>query len=220
MTKKKLWLVFIPLLAVIICSLGAVFAYLADRDTKTNTLNIGHGEETVSEIFSSPERQLLQNNVVQKEVYVHNDGETPCYVRVYVALSDSDLKSKVKIACEENGTYYTLEEFKTELAVDDQTVNTNWQYIPEDANHPNTGGYFYYKLPCEANTFTEPLFKYVKTDHSTGESYLSNNDEEDFISDFNFIVYSETVQTVDHSTGEVIDWFSAWRKFLRENETT
>ena len=107
MTKKKLWFVSILLLAVIICSMGAVYAYLADRDTKTNTINIGHGNETVSEIFSSPERQSLVNNAVQKEVTVKNGGETACYVRVYVALSDSDLKNKVKIACDENGDFYT-----------------------------------------------------------------------------------------------------------------
>lgn len=213
MTKKKLWFVSILLLAVIICSMGAVYAYLADRDTKTNTINIGHGNETVSEIFSSPERQSLVNNAVQKEVTVKNGGETACYVRVYVALSDSDLKNKVKIACDENGDFYTLDEFKALLTNESQTVNPYWQFIPEEG-HLYTGGYFYYKQKCEPDTATKPLFKLVQTDHSIGESYVSEGNEEDFITDYGLIVYSETVQTIDK--GEEVTWLLAWKKFLRE----
>ncbi|MBR2283436.1 MAG: hypothetical protein IJ874_03310 [Ruminococcus sp.] len=89
----------------------------------------------------------------------------------------------------------------------------NWEYIPESDNGDGRllGGYFYYTRVLKKGEATPCLIEGIETDFGSG----TNTDN---ITDFDMIVYSESVQTTetDESGKEYPDseWRDAWKSFL------
>ena len=148
-----------------------------------------------SESFTSPEVQTPKDTV-EKLVKVQNTGSVPCFVRVYLDLSDSRL-SDGKVRLSADGTnYFSVQTFQN-------ADLTDWEYC----NETNAlGGYFYYKKVLEPNEETSALLTIVKTDF----------DDVYDISDFDVIVYSEVVQTAEIDADDTVytSWRDAWENFL------
>jgi len=218
MNKKKFLAISVAS-AVLLCVVPmTVLAYLRSQPKETeNKVMILKVEETVTENFTEPETQQKSLNTFQKEVYVENTGSAPCFVRVYMDFSDSTIRNKSKLSAD--GTnFYNWNDFLTNL-------NSNWEYISTEDSEPETlKGWFYYTqaLPVkdetdpEKNNVTTALLKALQTNYEN--NYYD-------ISDFQLIIYSETVQAVDkngkliqadNSSGTTVPaWKVAWKDFLR-----
>lgn len=222
--KRKVTAIIIAAVILSAASVISVMAYLANKDQKENSFTVGTvGDKTrdqISEVFSEPELQL-ENQTVTKTVTVRNNSTKPCFVRLYVDFSDSLIADKAYVTAN-NDTVYKWSGTGGFLETMSTTGIGNWKYVPADSTA--YGGYFYYTQPLAAKNgdtiaSTEPLFKSVKTDFSTTPA--AGLTIEDYIDEYNIIVYSETVQTVEtDSTGtdyaEVTNGYeTAWKSFLK-----
>ncbi len=216
---KRRYLIIICAAAVMIfAAVGVTLAYLGGSSEKENKLTVGEGLVSINETFSSPSAQTLSDNVFQKVVKVKNTGTDDCFVRVFVDFSDQYARDKAWVSQNKDSGYILWNDFVTAS----QTISPDWVFIPETDANGALGGYFYYTKKVAKNAETPPLFSYIKTDYSkqsdgtTNETYLNNTSSEDFITDFDIIVYSETVQTVDHGTVySDSQWQQAWKSFLK-----
>ena len=222
--KKKFAAICIGVL-ILAASVGTTLAYLGAKQNADNTIKVGTDIAQVSEPdWSEPEYQT-QENTNNKTITVKNTGSVPCFVRVYAEFSDSEIASIAKV--NNNGTDNydkTWTQYKEYLA---NTSSEDWQYIPESGigSDPVLGGYFYYKkaLPVyKAASGADPeqgvtssLIKKVQVNYTT--------DNIDEIRDYEMIVYTETVQTVDtdgtdYAAQTMTDgWKKAWYRFLNKN---
>ena len=178
----------------------AVFAYLRSKpDVTHNTVKIEQVKETIEETFPAVEKQVQYNNEFQKEIAVKNNGTAPCFVRVYMQFSDSRIKDISKFSDADEENFRAWDEYINYIK------SKNWEYLPESEENGNLGGYFYYKSPLNPEDSTGLLLKKVRTDYLDSEQ----------ISEFQIIVYSETVQAVDDQGSIIADCKEAWRQFLR-----
>ena len=225
--KKKFAAICIGVL-ILAASVGTTLAYLGAKQNAHNTIKVGTDIAQVSEPdWSEPEYQT-QENTNNKTITVKNTGSVPCFVRVYAEFSDSEIASIAKV--NNNGTDNydkTWTQYKEYLADTTQSSAEDWQYIPESrtGSDPVLGGYFYYKkvvqpvddaaTPTVDESVTSSLIKKVQV------NYATNNIDE--IRDYEMIVYTETVQTVDTdgtdyaAQGVTDGWKKAWYRFLNKN---
>ena len=219
MNKKKIFVISISAAVLLFVIPLTVFAYLRSVPEETeNKVEILKVEQTVTETFIEPETQQREENTFQKEVYVENTGSVPCFVRVYMDFSDSIIKEKSQLSAD-GMSFYNWNEFLNH-------PGSNWTYISTEANEPEAlKGWFYYTeaLPVKDKNdpenkshITTALLKALKIDYQN--NYYA-------ISDFQLIVYSETVQAVDEN-GEIIQdqkendaiivpaWKVAWKNFI------
>lgn len=225
--KKKFAAICIGVL-ILAASVGTTLAYLGAIDNKDNKIKVGTDIAQVSETFTEPEIQK-QENTTQKEVQVKNTGTVPCFVRVYAEFSDSYIASIAKVAnkdAPEENDYSAWETFKNTLAGETNTIAADWKYIKEGTDDvaDNLEGYFYYTkiLPLDNSdttdvdeSVTSSLIKKVKVTYP-------NENTEDYIRDYEMIVYTETVQAVDTNGKEfaAADWQTVWDRFLNKTEPT
>ena len=102
-------------------------------------------------------------------------------------FSDSTTKEKSELSADGMAFYHWNKFLKS--------LDSNWTYISAEDSEPEAlQGWFYYKQALPENGVTTALLKALQTNY--------NNNYYD-ISDFQLIVYSETVQAVDE-TGELI----------------
>lgn len=112
------------------------------------------------------------------------------------------LGDKVKLSGQTSGDgdFYSWEDYKAHL-------HDDWEYVGDRDNALD--GYFYYKKKLAPGDSTPALISRVKTEYGSIED----------ISDFDIIVYSETVQTteIDDSGTVYTDnrWEDAWESFLK-----
>lgn len=210
MKNKKLLITGIILLtSITIISVFCITnAYLSAVDPKDNNFTVTKDVAQISESFPEVSKQQMINEFT-KEVKVKNTGTTDCFVRVYVDFSDSRVRDKAKI---ENGdtVYNTWADFLN--------INTDdWKYISDTST--KLGGYFYYKKVLPVGDTTPTLFTKVKVDYR----YNDSDSNIDKITDFDIIVYSETVQTTEiDASGTVYpdnQWDTAWKSFLKISTT-
>ena len=210
--------------AVVSMSVGVSLAYLAANKNTPNEIKIDKGVISINEVFSEPS-PLQLDNVTKKVVQVQNNGNSDCYVRVYVAFSDSDIAKKSLVSNTEPvspaaqpaaDSYITWAAFTSTSTP--QTISPHWVYN-------STDGYFYYTQKVPAGENTEPLFRWVKTEYgkqtaggNDNEQYYDGTNGSDFIKNFEIIVYSESVQTVD--MGNEVAYNVAWQNFLSKPTRT
>jgi alternate signal-mediated exported protein len=218
--------------AAAVLLVAGVYAYLTHSDTATNEFSGGNNEIEVVEEFTPPTQLEPGVNAYAKKVQIHNSGNVPCYIRVYVNFSDGDIK-KVSGYSNDGTTYYSAVLDGDEIAVDVKDENGNvvvnkdkyinhlpahWVYLPETGQNTDSvddamGGWFYYTLPVAADGTTSALFDKVLT-------YFASEAD---IDAYQIIVYAESVQIRDHdgesATAEDKDdttgaWYVMWREFL------
>lgn len=129
---------------------------------------------------------------------VKNTGTVPCYVRVYVAFSDSSVADVSELS-PDGSSFFSAESYADHLP-------EHWTYI-EEPDDAELGGYYYYTEPVAAGKTTDALFKKVKTTFQTAAD----------VQDYEIIVYAESVQTADKDGAEFTGsdpWKQAWTEFL------
>ena len=223
-TRKSLVIAF-SAAALSLALVFTVWAYFAAQDDKNNVFTIGNiGTVTnasesrqISETFSSPEIQA-ENETVTKTVSVRNNSSNKCFARMYFDFSDSKIRDNAKIYVGE--TEYSWSDF---ISTAKGAGINGWKYIDPSENNTALAGYFYYMTALDAKSgnsipTTQPLFTSVKTDFRK-DTVPDGLPQEDFIKNYNIIVYSETVQTVETSTGldysSTNNWKEAWQSFLK-----
>lgn len=188
-------------------------AYLGTARKKENKVTVGKGDVTVTESnWVRPQTQHMENST-EKSVAVTNTGTVPCFVRVYMEFSDSEVAGKATVKGAD-GNDYSWSDFESALAGATNTVSSKWKYVDSDTDN-NLNGYFYYTEAVAPDGITAELIKAVNTDYNGNNDTDSNTDR---IRSYDIIVYSETVQTVDtdgtdYGTGN--DWHTAWGRFLK-----
>lgn len=123
--------------------MGTTAAYFTDFKETVNSFEAGHNTTGIEEEFPAPSPQPLDKNPeYKKTVWVSNGtiGETdhavPCYVRLSLSYSDSDIGKAVSLL----------------------NLNTNeWIYNEKD-------GFYYYGKVLAPGEKTEPLFTGFRID--------------------------------------------------------
>ena len=243
-SKKKILFVgaAAAALAVVSLSVGLTLAYLMDAKNKENTVKVGYGDQQISEVFSEPSVQTM-DNTNDKKVSVVNKSTIPVFARVYMNFSDSRVADKAKVTYKDNSNTeheVTWADFIDAMKSDSN--GTDWKYIDTD---DELGGYFYYTKALEApkatpdgTEKTSNLIEKVHVNYGGDNQDDSNIDK---IQPYEVIVYSEVVQTVE--TGAVTvgeganaqtvygydynksddthdEWKKAWESWLKKNKTT
>lgn len=228
--KKKFAAICIGVL-ILAASVGTTLAYLGATANKENKIKVGTDVAAVREPdWSEPSIQESSNDY-NKTITVKNEGTVPCFVRVYAEFSDSEIANLAHVVDGKDvdrkweGTGST--DFKTYFA--DSHDDENWVFIPDSGSeNAKLNGYFYYKkalqvddpstTEVEINAVTTPLIKQVKVNY--------NSPNIDVYRDYEMIVYTETVQTVDTDTGTDFatdttnGWINAWKAFLLKEHPT
>lgn len=238
---------------------AVVYAYIQREVEEPNRFTIGEDVVTVEETFPTQPYQNMSDEFT-KVVAVKNTGTSDQYVRVYLDFSDSTLRDRKIVFApdppesgeektvpailivyppkEEQGQEQEDSEKSWEDFLNDMATGVNgWVYVsdvpaagetPEATKERETlGGYFYYTKVLEPGETTPPLIKGIKTDFRLAK----NDTDTDKITDFDVIVYTESVQTVEPGTGKVYTsaanppenpevtpadpwWKTAWINFL------
>ena len=163
----------VPVMAIVIFAIacGAVLAYMTARDARSNSVSVGSNESVIVEEFV-PETMKKGDNVFRKEVSVKNTGIVPCYVRVFLAFSESDAGERSQLSS--NGvTFYDQDSYR--------------QHLPEGWVYREDDGYYYYTKILEPGKSTQNLIHSIKTSFET----------EAEVNGFDVIVYEETAQVKD-----------------------
>lgn len=137
------------LVAILICSITSVSAYLTDRKLSENNVTLGQLKTKIVEEFKTPDK-LEPNTHFKKVVQIENADNgysVPCYVRALVRFSTSEMKD-----------FCTLD-FNT----DDWTYNSS-------------NDYWYYKKKLNSGEKTTPLFTNVKISDTATEENLKDFD--------------------------------------------
>ena len=187
---KKRTLIIIVAAALVFAAATAVtvYAYLQNTVQKSNEFTIGEDKAEVTEAFTEPP-EMHMTDTFEKVVSVQNTGTSEEFVRVYLDFSDSRVREKAKIVYTKNGVSQEADwsGFLNDLPDD-------WHYVSEtDTDGALLGGYFYYGKILEAGETTPPLMNGVKTDFTS----YDGDTNADNISDFDIVVYSESVQTTE-----------------------
>ena len=205
---------------LVLLTIGLTGAYLSDVKDVVNQVSVTEGKVSITETFPAVTEQSMSNSFT-KEVQVTNNGTTPCFVRVFADFSDStirnDYQTKIKSKNSYNVdiTYNSWSEFLSTVK-----DNSDWEYIPSGSSEDEKlKGYFYYKKVLHSGQTTPPLFTDILVDYSKSPSGSNTGSNIDKITDFEMIVYAETVQTTEiNSSGTVYgdsDWKQAWKSFLK-----
>lgn len=208
MKRKKIVIISISMfVCVLLVSVGVTLAYLTDNREKENTVTVGYDSIEIVEDFSTPAKQT-QTTTYKKEVKIANNGNVPCYVRVYVDFSDTKIRDCSYFSnsadINDEDSYFSAKRDTTDSGNYVSNLPDGWKFIPDNDSNTKLAGYYYYNTAIPPGESTPSLFTYVKTSY----------DDVDEIQQYDIIVYAESVQIVGES-GEVIeDYTAAWKEFL------
>ena len=183
---------------------GTTVAYLtANSNKQINTVSVGYDSVEIVEDFIPPKKQESET-IYKKKIQVRNNGTVPCYARVYVDFSNSEVRD-VSWFSKDGINYYSA---SRNLENDDAYINhlpVKWKFIPDNSELSSLAGYFYYTDPLDpdGNDISEELFTFVKT------IYPDNIAPQQY----DIIVYAESIQTIGKN-GQDNGWYSTWSEFL------
>lgn len=126
LTSKHI--ILLVLIILVLVSVTAVNAFLISKDSFSNRFIVGNNTSHIEEIFGSYDSFTKGQNY-KKNVTVKNDGNVPCYVRVFAEIEDPEIAANVGI------------NFNT----------ADWTGKQSD-------GYYYYKKSLKTGESTTPLF--------------------------------------------------------------
>ncbi|MBR1527826.1 MAG: hypothetical protein IJ642_00820 [Oscillospiraceae bacterium] len=205
MTKKKPPLLAAVSAAVVAALVGIVWAYFGAKDQEPNLVGVGEDDISVVETFTPPE-QTDDPFKYRKLVKIENTGSIPCYVRVRLEFSNSDVQSYASFSADETDTPADDTFYSADINASDPYIShlpKDWVYVKEQGTNEPTAGYYYYTSPVAPESSTDVLISWVKMNYNGNE-----------IQAHDIYVYSESVQTIDPTTGTAYaDWKAAWRNF-------
>ena len=202
MKKKKQVSILAVAFLVAAAVVGTTAAYLtANSNKQVNSVAVGYDSVEIVEDFTPPTKQE-EETIYKKSVRVRNNGTVPCYARVYVDFSSSEIRNISSFSL--NGTdYYSASRDSKDSSAYIKHLPDNWQFIPDNSKESSLAGYFYYTKPLSPNDISDELFAYVKT------SYQNTIEPQQY----DIIVYAESVQTIGKN-GQDNGWRSTWLEFL------
>lgn len=200
--KKRL---NIPAAALLILAavlgLEVTWAYFTYQKYLENRFRPGYNEITVTEEYDPPEEITPgKETEFRKAVQVMNTGTVPCYVRVRLEYSDSDMK-----------------EYCTNILGEKSARAVEWENHVEDFTDGRwtcgEDGCYYYTEILEAGEETEMLLERVKVNVPQEDAGKLKN--------FEIYVYAESIQTMvnepdgtgDETAREAVDYREAWGQF-------
>ena len=200
---------------IITAVVSILLAYFGADDTEPNLVGVGEDEITVTEMFTQPNQE--QNFAYRKLVKIDNTGSVPCYIRVRMEFSNSDVQNVASFSAANQGEDDTAPDddtFKKAIIPNSTTDTTyyvnnlpdGWVYVwEENPQDPTvTNGYYYYTEAVPAGESTNALISWVKM------NYGDIND----IQAHDLYIYAESVQTVDPNSDLAYpDWQTAWHNF-------
>lgn len=218
--NRKIILLIVTIALLLTITVGVVVAYYVNNDKNNNQFTVGENENKITEKFEPPSNQVETSNKYQKKIQVENTGSVPCYVRLYVSFSNSQVLDYSKFSDAENladdTIFYNANPLNSDSFADylnSGGYSGKWKYIKDNTNI-NLNGYYYYTEPIEPNQSTEPLFNWIDTD------YQKNGKD---IQQYEVLVYSETLQSFDDNENQSVGssssskWLQAWNSFLSYN---
>ncbi|MCR5109955.1 MAG: hypothetical protein K6B38_03480 [Ruminococcus sp.] len=211
MTKKKKMLLAVSTVLIVTIITGVLIAYFANKDDEPNLITVGEDDIEVTEVFTPPKQ--TDEFKYRKLVKIKNTGSIPCYVRVRLEFSNSDVEGVASFSAANQGDNDTEPDdntFKSAQIKKGTNYYINnlpdgWVYVWEESTVDPivTNGYYYYTKAIDPNEETNALISWIKMDY---DSTLPSAHD--------VFVYSESVQTVDPNTGTVYtDWKAAWNSF-------
>ncbi len=182
--------------------MGTTWAYFTYQKYLTNQFRVGYNEITVTEEYDPPD-EIIPGEVTEfrKAVQVENTGTVPCYVRIRLEYSDSEMK-----------------EYCTHILGADSARASEWENMAERFTGGKwvygTDGCYYYTSPLKVQERTDLLLEKVQVHVPKEDSGK--------LKDFEIYVYAESVQTMIHVSGaegqesswEALDYKEAWGQFL------
>lgn len=204
--KRKKLIIIISALAVVVLAVGISLAYLTARGSADNNITIGKNEIEVSEDFIPPIIQTTDTRY-KKQISVVNTGNVDCYVRVYADFSDDFVREKSGFSNDtdiKTATYYSAIRDLNNTNAYVNHLPEGWVFVPDDSSETELAGYYYYTKPIKPNEITSSLFTYVQTTYE---------DLQD-VTQYDIIVYSESVQITDSNGEKYTDYQAAWKDFL------
>lgn len=207
MSKKSNIYIVILLILSIFIGFGTTQAYFTHRRGLLNTFRVGYNEITVTEDYNPPD-EIVPGETIEfrKNVRVKNTGTVPCFVRVRLEYSDSEMKSFCKNIL--YGESIDANDWKTEI---ERISNGDWVYNETD-------GCYYYTKVLEEDDVTSLLLDKVQV--------LVPKSEENSLKDFEIYVYAESIQTMittvkdngDIISEEAVDYRDAWDSMQNERK--
>ena len=190
---------------------GSLSAYMVDKETADNVMTIGNNTIEIVENFQPPEGGYKGGEIIPKEVKVTNIESVPCYVRVYLESTYSDVDWEIEVprfamakALGENEGVL-LDELPMNKVFD------GWVRSSDD-------GWYYYTKPLGVGESTTTLLDFV--------CYRDENFDWFDVEDVDVYVYSESIQDmgmrnefdVDDFAGEeeydvvstMYTWYKCW----------
>ena len=146
--RKGLTIIIASFAAVLTLSTIVVVAYFAVYSNKKNTIRPSENVLQISEEYQPPVEQKVNDNVYKKEISVVNQGNSPCYIRVYADFSDSNVRSRSYFSNNQDGEqdFYSAQRSNTgnTYIANLETVAPNWRFVPDDDEASELAGYYYY----------------------------------------------------------------------------
>ena len=102
----------LPAVLILLCAaflpgfIGSASAYMTDRGNKMNGLGIGVNTIRIEEDFP-PHAPVPGTDIFKKKVQICNTGTIPCYIRVYLAISDGETEKVTAFSADSSGKYAT-----------------------------------------------------------------------------------------------------------------
>lgn len=187
-----------------VCGFGGTYAYFTYLREMKNRFTVGHNEITVTEEYDPPDEIIPgEETSFFKKVQVENTGSVPCYVRVRLEYSDSDMKQFCTNVLGENRA--PAEEWGDRI---EEFSDGRWIF--------GTDGWYYYRDVLEVGERTDRLLEKVEVSVP--------QELEDRIKEFEILVYGESIQTMINQAGEdgkptaaeADDYREAWEQILKE----
>ena len=172
--KRKEFIILLSTI-LLICGVSVTISFLQLSSQKTNDFEKGIVTNTITETF--------ENNV-KTDVSVKNTGNVTSYIRASIIIS---YKNSEDVVLSEEPIANT--DYKLELS-----SSQNWLYSQDD-------GYYYYKLPVDANVSTDVLInRCTELNPKTGQT-------------FNVDIVSQTIQATPKEAVE-----EAWPVTIDNND--
>ncbi len=187
-----------------VCGFGGTYAYFTYLREMKNRFTVGHNEITVTEEYDPPDEIIPgEETSFFKKVQVENTGSVPCYVRVRLEYSDSDMKQFCTNVLGENRA--PAEEWGDRI---EEFSDGRWIF--------GTDGWYYYRDVLEVGERTDRLLEKVEVSVP--------QELEDRIKEFEILVYGESIQTMINqaredgkpTAAEADDYREAWEQILKE----
>lgn len=206
MKKKRLVSVLAVAFLAAAVVVGTTVAYLtANSNKQVNSVSVGYDSVEIVEDFNPPTKQKTET-IYKKSVRVRNNGTVPCYVRVYVDFSSSEIRDISSFSLD--GTnYYSASRNSSDSSAYINHLPDKWKFIPDNSDPSSLAGYFYYIEPLSPDNnisnISDELLTFVKT------RYPNTIEPQQY----DIIVYAESVQTIDKN-GKDTGWYNTWSEFL------